>query len=79
MTVNDQNEKNYLPFPVIKSAASGDPMAIKIVIKHFDGYMTECSKRKYKLFGGGSIYLPDPEIKDELIIRLIEASMSFKL
>ena len=68
-----------LPFQIIKAAVSGNPSAIMKVLQNFDGFMTYMSKRKYRIYGEGEIYLPDPELKDELIIRLIEAVMEFKL
>ena len=69
----------YLPFQIIKAAVSGNPSAIMKVLQNFDGFMTYMSKRKYRIYGEGEIYLPDPELNDELIIRLIEAVMKFKL
>ena len=80
MKKNDYTSKIYLlPFQIIKAAVSGNPSAIMKVLQNFDGFMTYMSKRKYRIYGEGEIYLPDPELKDELIIRLIEAVMKFKL
>ena len=79
----EKNESNnsvyYLPLQIIKAAVSGNPSAIMKVLQNFDGFMTYMSKRKYRIYGEGEIYLPDPELKDELIIRLIDVVMQFKL
>ena len=68
-----------LPFQTIKDAVAGDPASVAVIVRHFGGYMTRMSERVYLVYGGGSVMLPDPEIRDELVIRLIEAIRKFKL
>ncbi len=39
-------EKNLLPFQIIKAAAEGDIAAISTVLKHYEGYIIRLSTRK---------------------------------
>lgn len=76
---NRKNDKGLLPYEVIKKAKSGDPESIRIVVQHFDWYMDYCSKRPYRLYKNGYVYLKDQEIKDELALRLLEAIAKFRM
>ena len=37
---SDLDERGLLPYPVIVAATKGDPDAVKIVVQHYDGYIT---------------------------------------
>ena len=41
-----REEKNLLPFHIIKAASEGDVMAINTVLKHYEGYIISLSTRK---------------------------------
>ena len=74
-----KNEQGLLPYEVIRKAKTGDPESVKIVVRHFDWYMSSCSIRPYRVYENSYVYLPDQEIKDELIVRLLEAITKFKM
>ena len=76
---SQKSSRYYVPFHIIVKAVSGNPVAIMKTVQYFDGFITKASYRPYNIFGGGQIYLSDPELKDELIIRLIEAILKFKM
>lgn len=40
-----REEKNLLPFHIIKAASEGDVMAINEVLKHYEGYIITLSTR----------------------------------
>ena len=41
-----REEKNLLPFHIIKAASEGDVLAINKVLKHYEGYIITLSTRK---------------------------------
>lgn len=47
-----KEEKNLLPFHIIKAASEGDVMAINTVLKHYEGYIITLSTRKMYDEGG---------------------------
>ena len=47
-----REEKNLLPFHIIKAASEGDVMAINTVLKHYEGYIISLSTRKMYDEGG---------------------------
>ena len=76
---DNQKEKGLLPFEVIASANEGNPEAIAAVMKHYESYMKEQAKRWFVKPNGESNYAVDYEIYDELMIKLMEAILSFKI
>ena len=42
----NREEKNLLPFHIIKAASEGDVLAINTVLKHYEGYIITLSTRK---------------------------------
>ena len=76
---NRKNEKGLLPYEVIKKAKSGDSESVRIVVQHFDWYMDYCSRRPYRIYENRYVYLKDQEIKDELILKLLEAIAKFRM
>ncbi len=47
-----REEKNLLPFHIIKAASEGDVLAINTVLKHYEGYIIILSTRKMYDEGG---------------------------
>lgn len=76
---NSQKERGSLPFEVIVAANAGDPQAVMKIVKHYEGFMMMHAKRLYMKPNGESGYAVDQEIYDELLIKLIEAILSFKI
>lgn len=79
MMSDSLKERGLLPFDIIVAANEGKPEAIGIVIKHYESYMLENAKRRFVKPNGESNYAVDQEIYDELLIKLIEAILSFKI
>lgn len=79
VTKNSDREKGLLPFEVIAAATTGDPEAVLKVIRNYEPYITLQAKRWFVKPNGESSYQVDQEIYDELIIKLIEAILSFKI
>ena len=53
-----QKNKNLLPFSIIVAASSGEVEAMKIVLKHYEGYILSLSKREYRdKYGKRHIYV----------------------
>lgn len=48
----NREEKNLLPFHIIKAASEGDVLAINTVLKHYEGYIITLSTRKMYDEGG---------------------------
>ena len=68
-----------LPFDVIVAANAGDPEAMLKVIKHYESFMLYQARRLFVKPNGESSYAVDQEILDELIIKCIEAVLSFEV
>ena len=48
----NREEKNLLPFHIIKAASEGDVLAINTVMKHYEGYLITLSTQKMYDEGG---------------------------
>ena len=79
MMSDSQKERGLLPFEIIVAANEGKPEAIAVVMKHYESYMMELAKRHFVKPNGESNYAVDYEIYDELMIKLMEAILSFKI
>lgn len=81
MTKNSSapKERGLLPFDVIVAANAGNPDAVLSVIKHYESFMLKQAKRRFVKPNGDSSYAVDQEIFDELIDKLIEAVLFFKI
>ena len=76
---NDSKERGLLPFDVIVAANAGDPEAMLIVLQHYESFMMTPARRRFVKPNGESSYAGDQEILDELIIKCIEAVLSFQI
>lgn len=76
---NDSKERGLLPFDVIVAANAGDPEAMMKVIKHYESFMLYQARRLFVKPNGETSFAVDQEILDELIIKCIEAVLSFEL
>ncbi len=75
----NQAEQGLLPYPVILAAQKGEPEAIEIVLQHYDRYIRELSKRKFRDEQGNVYYGVDKDIHDRLQAKLIRAVLSFQI
>ena len=76
---SSQNEKGLLPFEMIRAANEGDLDAIVSVIVHYESYIRMQARRYYTKPNGQSEYATDDEIYDELVMKLIDAILSFDM
>ena len=74
----DYDESGLLPYPVIAAATAGDPEAIGIVCKHYEGVISDLSIRRLRDERGNTYYGVDGDIYDRLRSRLIRAILDFK-
>ena len=79
-TGNTENdERGLLPYPVIIAATKGDPDAMKIVVQHYESYITALSMRKLRDERGNSYYGIDGDIHDRLRAKLMRAVLLFEV
>ena len=76
---SDHDERGLLPYPVIIAATKGDPEAMKIVVQHYESYITVLSMRKLRDERGNFYYGIDEDIRDRLRSRLMRAVLDFKV
>lgn len=71
-------ENDLLPYPVIAAATTGDPEAISLVLRHFEGLIVSQSTRKLRDNHGNTYYGVDQDIYDRIRTRLIRAVLDFR-
>lgn len=72
-------EKNLLPFQIIKAASEGDIAAINTVLKHYEGYIIRLSTRKLYDEDGQLHYCVDETLSRRLETKLITKVLEFKV
>lgn len=72
-------EKNLLPFQIIKAASEGDIAAINTVLKHYEGYIIRLSTRKLYDEDGQLHYCVDETLRRRLETKLITKVLEFKV
>ena len=75
----NREEKNLLPFHIIKAASEGDITAINAVLKHYEGYIITLSTRKMYDEGGQVHYCVDETLRRRLETKLITKILAFKI
>ena len=71
-----REEKNLLPFHIIKAASEGDVLAINKVLKHYEGYIITLSTRYDE--GGRLHYCVDETLRRRLETKLITKILAFE-
>lgn len=74
----DCPEIALVPYPVIVAATKGDPDAMKIVLKHFSGYIASLSMRKLYDERGNAYFGVDEDIRQRLQAKLMRAILTFR-
>ena len=69
---------NLLPFETIKEATKGDVDAVEKVLKHYDGYIDNLSRRKMYDEYGQIHYCVDETLRRRLETKLITKILKFK-
>ena len=70
---------NLLPFETIKEATKGDVDAVEEVLKHYDGYIDNLSRRKMYDEYGNVHYCVDKTLRDRLEAKLLKTILEFKI
>lgn len=71
-------EKNLLPFRVIKAASEGDVIAINTVLEHYEGYIISLSTRKMYDESGQVHFYVDEILRRRLETKLITKILAFE-
>lgn len=78
-----QQKKNsgcgLIAFPVIKAASNGDTEAIRMVLKHYEAYISYLSMRWFYDENGMLRCYVDDEKREMLEIKLITKILDFKV
>lgn len=64
----NREEKNLLPFHIIKAASEGDVLAINTVLKHYEGYIITLSTQKMYDEGGRLHYCVNETLRLQMSI-----------
>lgn len=71
-------EVALVPYPIILAATKGDPEAMKLVVRHFSGYIASLSMRKLYDERGNAYYGVDEDIRERLQAKLMRTVLRFK-
>jgi len=73
------NERGLLPYPIILAANKGEPEAMKIVVLHYESYMTSLSMRKLRDEQGNTYWGIDEDTRERLRSKLMQSVLAFKI
>jgi len=76
---DNQDERGLLPYPVIVAATKGEPAAMKMVVEHYDSYISSLAMRKVRDERGNVYYGIDGDVRDRLRVKLMQAVLSFRI
>ena len=71
-------ERNLLPFHIIKAASEGDVEAIHAVLAHYEGCIAKLSTRKMYDEFGQVHYCVDETLRRRLETKLIAKTLAFR-
>lgn len=75
----NDDERGLLPFPVILAATKGDPDAMKVVLQHYQSYISYLSMTKIRDENGNTYWGTDEDLQERLQAKLMQAVLSFKI
>lgn len=76
---NDNNAEKLLPFSVVAAATKGDAIAMDMILKHYEGYITKLCTRVSKDSAGNSRLYVDEEMRSFLQSQLIARTLTFQI
>lgn len=76
---NNERRKKVVPFNVILEAKAGIPEAIMAVVKHYESFINVLAQREIRCSDGSYRKTVDPDVRDELLIKLMQAIKAFKI
>ncbi|MEA5009771.1 helix-turn-helix domain-containing protein [Clostridium tyrobutyricum] len=71
--------KKLIPFYTIKAASDGDVMAIRYILKHYEGYIAKLSTKMLTDECGNGYYFVDKTMKEQLTTSLLQMIFNFKI
>lgn len=75
----NDDERGLLPFTVISAATKGDPDAMKIVLQHYQSYISYLSMKKIRDENGNTYWGIDDDLRERLQAKLMQAVLNFKI
>ncbi len=75
----NDDERGLLPFPVILAATKGDPDAMKVVLQHYQSYISYLSMKKIRDENGNTYWGIDEDLRERLQAKLMQAVLNFKV
>lgn len=75
----ENNERGLLPYPIILAANKGEAEAIKVVVLHYESYMTSLSMSKLRDEHGNTYWGIDEYTRDRLRSKLMQSVLAFKI
>lgn len=75
---SEQSERGLLPYVVIVAATKGDPEAMKMVVQHYEGYISYLSTRTLKDERGNTYYGIDGTYATACVQNLCELSLTLR-
>lgn len=75
----NREDKNLLPFHIIRAASEGDVVAINKVLKHYEGYIISLSTRKMYDECGQVHFCVDEMLRRRLETKLITKILAFEV
>ena len=73
------DSRKLVPVAVIKAAAAGDPLAVQMVLNHYQGYIIWLSTRTMYDETGKANYVVDEMLKSRLENKLIHKILEFQV
>ena len=73
------DSRKLVPVAVIKAAAAGDPLAVQMVLNHYQGYIIWLSTRTMYDETGKAHYVVDETLKSRLENKLIHKILEFQV
>lgn len=75
-----KQSNKVVPYPIIKFAAAGDPVAMAYIIAHFEKYIIRLASKPLLDMSTGQIYnYIDLDVKSQLRNKLEIAILGFKI
>jgi hypothetical protein len=78
MTKAQKSDTDPLPFSTVEAAATGDPGALRAILKHYEGYILALSVVRLYDADGNPYAFVDEYLRRELELRLITKAVGFR-
>ncbi|MDQ0273742.1 helix-turn-helix domain-containing protein [Cytobacillus purgationiresistens] len=75
----ENNERGLLPHLIILAANKGEAEAMKVVVLHYESYMTSLSMCKIRDEHGNTYWGINEDTRDRLRTKLMQSVLAFKI